>query len=234
MFRVAKLYQCRGVCGEASVIDMTTFAVLGSGGWGTATAILLAQNPAHRVRLWGAHAETVRRLRDTRENTRLLPGVRIPTSVEITDDPAASVAGADCWVSAIPTAYLRDTIARFVPVRTSDVPVVSLTKGLEIGTFRRPTEILGELLKTKRLAALSGPSHAEEVARGLPTSVVVASADRELAERRRNISAPIAFGFTPTPISWVWNSPVRSRTWWESRRACAMGSVSGIMPRPRC
>ena len=69
------------------------------------------------------------------------------------------------------------------PVRAGDVPVVSLTKGLEIGTFRRPTEILGELLKTERLAALSGPSHAEEVARGLPTSVVVASSDRELAER---------------------------------------------------
>jgi glycerol-3-phosphate dehydrogenase (NAD(P)+) len=165
-----------------SATGMTTFAVLGSGGWGTAIAILLAQNPNHRVRLWGAHAETVRRLRDTRENTRLLPGIRIPASVEITAEPAMAVAGADCWVSAIPTAYLREAIARFVLVRTSDVPVVSLTKGLEIGTFRRPTEILGELLRTERLAALSGPSHAEEVARGLPTSVVVASGDRELAE----------------------------------------------------
>jgi glycerol-3-phosphate dehydrogenase (NAD(P)+) len=76
---------------------------------------------------------------------------------------------------------LRQTIARFAAVRKNDVPVVSLTKGLEIGTFHRPTEILSEILKTERLAVLSGPSHAEEVARGLPTSVVVAAADLHLA-----------------------------------------------------
>jgi glycerol-3-phosphate dehydrogenase (NAD(P)+) len=159
----------------------TTFAVLGSGGWGTAIAILLAQNPEHRVRLWGAHSETVKRVQADRENARLLPGIRISDSVEITDDPAAAVEGADCWVSAVPTAYLRDTIARFITIRRTDVPVVSLTKGLEVGTFRRPTEILGETLKTGRLAVLSGPSHAEEVARGLPTSVVVAADDLHLA-----------------------------------------------------
>jgi len=159
----------------------TTFAVLGSGGWGTAIAVLLAQDPENRVRFWGAHAGTVERIRADRENKRLLPGVRIPESIEITADPATAVAGADCWVTAIPTAYLRQTIARFPAVRPADVPVVSLTKGLEVGTFRRPTEILGETLKTGRLAVLSGPSHAEEVARGLPTSVVVAANDLHLA-----------------------------------------------------
>jgi glycerol-3-phosphate dehydrogenase (NAD(P)+) len=159
----------------------TTFAVLGSGGWGTAIAVLLAQDPEHRVRLWGAHAGTVERIRADRENKRLLPGVRIPEEVEITVDPAAAVADADCWVTAIPTAYLRETIARFTVVRRADVPVVSLTKGLEVGTFRRPSEILGATLKTERLAILSGPSHAEEVARGLPTSVVVAAQDLRLA-----------------------------------------------------
>jgi glycerol-3-phosphate dehydrogenase (NAD(P)+) len=159
----------------------TTFAILGSGGWGTAIAVLLAQDPSHHVRLWGAHGETVAQLRATRENVRLLPGVPIPDSVELTDDPANAVKDADCWVAAIPTAYLRATIARFAPVRTMDVPVISLTKGLEVGTFRRPSEILGGTLKTDRLAVLSGPSHAEEVARGLPTSVVIASGDLALA-----------------------------------------------------
>jgi glycerol-3-phosphate dehydrogenase (NAD(P)+) len=91
------------------------------------------------------------------------------------------VEGADCWVTAIPTAYLRDTLARFSSVRRADVPVVSLTKGLEVGTFRRPSEIIGETLRTNRLVALSGPSHAEEVARGLPTSVVAAANDLHLA-----------------------------------------------------
>jgi glycerol-3-phosphate dehydrogenase (NAD(P)+) len=159
----------------------TTFAVLGSGGWGTAIAVLLAQKPDHRVRLWGAHAETVRRLSEARENARLLPGVRIPDSVAITEDAAEAVAQADCWVTAIPTAFLRDTLQRVRNVRGKDVPVVSLTKGLEVGTFRRPTEIVSELMQTEQVAALSGPSHAEEVARGMPTSVVVAAADLGLA-----------------------------------------------------
>lgn len=159
----------------------TTFAVLGSGGWGTAIAVLLAQSPDHRVRLWGAHRETIERIRADRENARLLPGVRIAESIDVTADPAGAVEGADCWVTAIPTAYLSETIQRFSAVRTADVPVVSLTKGLEVGTFRRPTQILADQLKTGRLAVLSGPSHAEEVARGLPTSVVVAAQDLHLA-----------------------------------------------------
>ena len=159
----------------------TTFAVLGSGGWGTAMAVLLAQNPAHRVRLGALHAAAAKDLREKRENTRLLPGVTIPDAVLITDNPAEAVAGADCWLSAVPTAYLRATLMRFVPVRNGDVPIVSLTKGLEVGTFQRPTEILSALFGTDRLAVLSGPSHAEEVVRGMPTLLVVAAGDPGLA-----------------------------------------------------
>jgi glycerol-3-phosphate dehydrogenase (NAD(P)+) len=103
--------------------------------------------------------------------------VRIPDAVQITADAAEAVEGADCWVTAIPTAYLRNTLNRFTGVRKADVPVVSLTKGLEIATFRRPSEIIGELLKTESVAVLSGPSHAEEVAQGMPTSLVVAAED---------------------------------------------------------
>jgi len=158
----------------------TTFAILGSGGWGTATAVLLAQG-GHRVLLWSAHAESARQLREERENKRLLPGVSFPDGVRVTDDPREAVDGAECWVTAVPTAFLRETIARFAPVRRNDVPVISLTKGLEVGTFHRPSEIVGEILRTDRIAVLSGPSHAEEVARGMPTSVVVAAADWGLA-----------------------------------------------------
>jgi glycerol-3-phosphate dehydrogenase (NAD(P)+) len=159
----------------------TTFAVLGAGGWGTAVAVLLAQDPAHRVRLWGAHPDSVARLRDERENARLLPGVPLPPGLAVTADPAEAVAGADGWVTAVPTAFLRETLARFAPVRAADVPVVSLTKGLEVGTFRRPSEVIAEVLGTERVAVLTGPSHAEEVARGMPTSVTVAAADAGLA-----------------------------------------------------
>jgi glycerol-3-phosphate dehydrogenase (NAD(P)+) len=158
-----------------------TFVVLGSGGWGTAVAVLLAQNPDHRVRLWGAHKEAVERLREARENVRLLPGIAIPQNVLVTHDPAEAVQDADCWLTAIPTAFLRETLKKFFPVRKQDVPVISLTKGLEVGSFQRPTEIIGETLSTQRLGVLSGPSHAEEVARGLPTSVVIAANEPGLA-----------------------------------------------------
>src|SRR5262249_9033400 len=95
------------------------------------------------------------------------------------------VAGAGLWVSAIPTVYLRATLGQVRALLPAGPvpPVVSLSKGLEVGTFRRPTEILAEVLGAARTAVLSGPSHAEEVSRGLPTSVVVASADAELARQ---------------------------------------------------
>jgi glycerol-3-phosphate dehydrogenase (NAD(P)+) len=158
-----------------------TIAVLGDGGWGTATAILLAKNPEHAVRLWSARADNGERLKATRENERYLPGVAIPETVELTTDARAAVRNADLWVSAIPTVYLRPTLERFRGMSNSSTPVVSLTKGIELATFRRPSDIIGETLGAERIVALSGPSHAEEVSRGMPTSVVVAGSDPALA-----------------------------------------------------
>src|SRR5215204_5246027 len=158
----------------------TTLAVLGDGAWGTAVAILLARNPDHRVRLWSARRENGELLQARRENVRFLPGVPIPPEVELTTEPAAAVAGADLWVTAIPTVYLRPTLGRFGSLARPGTPVVSLTKGIELDTFRRPSEIIAESLGTDRVVALSGPSHAEEVSRGMPTSVVVAGSDGEL------------------------------------------------------
>jgi glycerol-3-phosphate dehydrogenase (NAD(P)+) len=157
------------------------FAILGDGAWGTAVALLLAQNPEHRVTLWSAREESGRLLRERRENVRLLPGVPIPPSVALTTDVGEAVAGADLWVSAIPTVYLRATLARVAPDLGGRKPVLSLAKGLEVETFRRPTEIVREVLGADEVAVLSGPSHAEEVSRGMPTSVVAASGDLELA-----------------------------------------------------
>lgn len=151
-----------------------SFAVLGAGGWGTAVAVHLSKL-GHGVRLWGARAESVERLIATRQNERLLPGVAIPDSVTITGDPAEAARGADILIVAIPAAFLREVLGRFRSVVSSYSACLSLTKGIENGTFQRPTEIIAEILRLKLLAALSGPSHAEEMARGLPASVVVAS-----------------------------------------------------------
>jgi glycerol-3-phosphate dehydrogenase (NAD(P)+) len=159
----------------------TTFAILGDGAWGTAIAVLLAQNPQHRVRLWSAREENGRLLQERRENVRLLPGVAIPESVELTLDVRHAVAGADMWVSAVPTVYLRATLEPVARLIRSGPPVLSLSKGVENTTFLLPSEILTQVLGAERVAVLSGPSHAEESSRGYPTSVVVASQDVELA-----------------------------------------------------
>jgi glycerol-3-phosphate dehydrogenase (NAD(P)+) len=113
-----------------------------------------------------------------------LPGVPIPPEVELTSDVGRAVRDADLWIAAIPTVHLRATLTPVAPVLRADRPVLSLAKGVENQTFARPTEVICQVLGLRPVAALSGPSHAEEVSRGLPTSVVVASADVELA---RNI-----------------------------------------------
>lgn len=152
------------------------FAVLGSGAWGTAVAVHLA-NAGHAVALWSARPESAANLAATRENAALLPGVLIPDAVTLTADAGEAATAADTWIVAIPTAFLRDTLARFAGHVTPATRCLSLTKGIEVGTFRRPSEIIADVLGVTTVAALSGPSHAEEMARGLPTSVVVAGSD---------------------------------------------------------
>ncbi len=156
------------------------FAVLGSGAWGTAIAMILAQNPQHRVTLWSARADNAG-WHAGRENVRLLPGVAIPPGILLTTDIGQAVEAADLLIAAVPTAYLRPTLQRIAGAIPKDKPLLSLVKGLEVHTFRRPTEIAVEVLGPRSVAILSGPSHAEEVARGLPTTLVAASDDLQLA-----------------------------------------------------
>jgi glycerol-3-phosphate dehydrogenase (NAD(P)+) len=153
------------------------FAILGDGAWGTAVALVLAQNPNHRVALWSAREENGRILQQQRENVRLLPGVRIPESILLTMDLGAAIGDADLWIVAIPTVYLRATLEPRAAALQETKPVLSLAKGIENGTFLRPTEIICQVLGPRQVAVLSGPSHAEEVSRGLPTTVVAAGDD---------------------------------------------------------
>jgi glycerol-3-phosphate dehydrogenase (NAD(P)+) len=157
-----------------------SIAILGAGGWGTALALVLAR-PGRRVALWCARPEHAGPMLQRRENTRFLPGISLPDSILLTTDVTEATRDADLLVTAIPTVYLRATLGRVASEVPANIPVLSLTKGLEIATFRRPTEIIEETLGARPLAVLSGPSHAEEVARGLPTTLVAASADVELA-----------------------------------------------------
>ena len=150
---------------------------------GTACAIVLAENPEQRVSLWARNADHASDMVKTRENKRLLPGITIPDSVEVTADIAAAVADSDLLVMAVPTAFLRNCLSEISTDLTDDRPVVSVIKGIENETFQRPSEIIGEVLGSRAVVSLSGPSHAEEITRRLPASVVAASGDLAVARR---------------------------------------------------
>jgi glycerol-3-phosphate dehydrogenase (NAD(P)+) len=153
--------------------------VLGGGAMGTGCSILLSDRSSPEradssVWLWLRNREHAAEIARSRENLRLLPGVRIPDSIEITADARAAAAGAQLVVAAIPTAYLRQGLASLAGVIPKGCPVVSVVKGIENQTFLRPSEIIRQVLGECDVVALCGPSHAEEFTRRLPASVVVA------------------------------------------------------------
>ncbi len=164
---------------------MKHVAIVGAGGMGTALALLFARSTGD-VRLWSRDPSHAREMAETRSNARHLPGVPLPPSIAISSDPRAVLDGADLVVAAVPTAYLRGTLAQFAGSMPGPVPALSVVKGIEFGTFARPSRIIEEALGPRSVAVLSGPSHAEEIARGLPASVVVSGPDRELNERIRD------------------------------------------------
>lgn len=164
------------------MMDQLT-CVLGSGAMGIACSVLLSEHPGQRVKLWGRDAAHVAELVATRENSRLLPGIKIPDGIELTADIEYAMAGADLLVVAIPSAYLRDALTRLAPYIPKGLPVVSVVKGMENATQYRPSQIISEVLGYDLVAVLAGPSHSEEICRRLPASVVVASTDQALAKR---------------------------------------------------
>ena len=156
--------------------------VLGGGGMATACAIVLAEHAEHDVSIWARNPDFARDMATLRFNRRLLPDVRIPDAIEITSDIEAAVAGAEVLVAAIPTAFLRQGLTDIADKLPSSIPVVSTIKGMENGTFARPSQIITSVLGPRPVAALGGPCHAEEAARRLPASVVIASDDLAFAE----------------------------------------------------
>ena len=157
-------------------------AVIGDGGWGTANALLLA-GYGHDVTLWGAFPDYVDEMRRTRRNDRFLKGVALPDALRLTADRAEAVDGAEVVVLAPPSKYFTSVVSGFRGLVSPKALVVSITKGLCEKTNRRMTDLGEEILGTGPVVALAGPSHAEEVARGVPTAVVAACTDAEKARR---------------------------------------------------
>lgn len=147
--------------------------VIGDGGWGTALALVLDRN-GHSTTVWGPFPEHVAAVAEHGENVTFLPGVPIPESLRWTVDPAEAVAGAELIVLASPSKFMRSVLASFQGRIAQDVLLVSVAKGLDRETRHRMTQVAEEVLGVGPIAALSGPSHAEEVARGVPSAVTIA------------------------------------------------------------
>ncbi len=160
--------------------------VIGTGGWGTALAVLLRGNGCH-VRLWGRLEEEVGPILATRENKLLLPGVRVPDEIAVTLDDAAALSGAEMVVLAVPSHGMRTICSRLRPNIPAGALLVHVAKGIENETAKRMSEVVLEELRRDDVVVLSGPSHAEEVARGVPTALVAASVYETRAVQAQDI-----------------------------------------------
>ena len=161
----------------AVIEDIT---IVGDGGWGTALSLVLLE-AGHRVLMWSPFVEHVQEFERQHENTMFLPGVPLPDELRFTTNVDQAVSRAQMLVCALPTLYMRSCLRRFVGKCRAEVPIVSVAKGIENGTLMRGSEIAADVLGQARIAVLCGPSHAEEVARRLPTSIVASSREPELA-----------------------------------------------------
>jgi glycerol-3-phosphate dehydrogenase (NAD(P)+) len=158
-------------------------AVVGAGSWGTTLAVLLAEN-SHAVTLWSYRSSDAERMQAIRENPDFLPGIRIPDSVRITHDLFDAIADSEMIVAAVPSQYLRSAIENIRNRVSPNIIFVNVAKGIENGTLLTMSEMIHQVIPAiplSRITTLSGPSHAEEVSKKIPTTVVAASVNIETA-----------------------------------------------------
>lgn len=161
---------------------MDKVTVLGDGGWGTSLALLLA-GKGQEVTLWGAFPDYVEEISRTRRNCKFLPGIDIPPSITLTSDPARALDGAGAVILVVPSQFMGEVCRKVKEHLPSGCLLISAAKGLETESLKRMSEVIGEILSGWPLAVISGPSHAEEVARSLPTTVVAAAEDEVFARQ---------------------------------------------------
>ncbi len=171
---------------------MKSVAILGAGGMGTALALLFGR-VLGEVRLWSRDPDHAAALARTRVNERHLPGIVLPEEIRIMSSAKTAGKDVDLLVAAVPTSYLRATLVALAPDLPAQTPVLSVVKGIEYGSFARPSQIIEDTLGPRPVAVLSGPSHAEELARGLPASVVVSGKSEALNVLIRDVLSHEAF-----------------------------------------
>lgn len=172
---------------------MSEIAIIGGGAWGTGLAIVLGRKGTHGVRLWAHEKDVCESIAQKRINERFLPGREVPNTVAATNDLAKALAGAEIIVSVMPSQHCRELFARMRPLIPTNAMIVSATKGLEEGSLKRMTEVIADAFEdrvataapgcpARCIGALSGPSFAQEVARGDPTAITVASENHSLLQ----------------------------------------------------
>jgi glycerol-3-phosphate dehydrogenase (NAD(P)+) len=160
---------------------MTRLAIIGAGAWGTALA-LVARRADSEAMVWARSAAIAEAIRDRHENPIYLPGIALDSAIAATTDPITAVAGVDAALIVVPAQFMRETLAGFALALPPALPLLLCAKGIETGSLLTMTELIAELRPQTPLAVLSGPSLAAEVARDLPTAVVIASRDGTVAE----------------------------------------------------
>lgn len=165
---------------------MAKISVIGAGSWGTAISKLLSTN-GHEVTVWSIMEDEVRMLQEEREHKSKLPGVKLPESIVFTTDLEAAIKGRDLLVLAVPSPFTRSTAQKMAAYVEPDQVIVNVAKGIEESTLMILTDIIEQEIPQANAAVLSGPSHAEEVGRGIPTTVVAGAKDRKTAEMIQNI-----------------------------------------------
>jgi len=163
---------------------MAQIAVMGAGSWGTAFALVLA-DAGNTVRMWGRRADLCEAITNDHQNADYLPGIELPETISATADPADALAGAEAVILAVPSQQLRSNLESWAAHIPGDAVMVSLMKGVELGTHLRMSEVIAELTGAgpERIAVVSGPNLAREIAQREPAASVVACADEAVAER---------------------------------------------------
>lgn len=160
---------------------MANVGIMGAGSWGTALALLLHKN-GHQVTVWSISEEEVKMLSEKREHVSKLPGVKIPEDMMFTSDMESTVKGKDFIVLAVPSPFTRNTARSMSPYVEEGQIIVDVAKGIEESTLMTLSQQIEEEIPKAEVAVLSGPSHAEEVGRGLPTIVVIGAKRKEIAQ----------------------------------------------------
>ncbi|MBR2527523.1 MAG: NAD(P)H-dependent glycerol-3-phosphate dehydrogenase [Blautia sp.] len=177
---------------------MAKISIMGAGSWGMALAILLDSN-GHEVKLWSALADEVRMLDETRQSPGKLPGVILPEKIQVVSDAENALTDADVVVMAVPSPFTRSTSRQIASFVREGQIIVDVAKGIEETTLMTLSQIIRQEIPQANVCVLSGPSHAEEVSRGLPTTVVISAEQKDTAEYLQGIFMSPVFRVYITP-----------------------------------